>query len=310
MTQRPSNPSSPEAPEAPDAGPRGVNIPVTESILAAIDQEIACLDGLAELSDQRYHETHDEFEAHSNQRALIVEWFERWADAALWPSKRRADVLSVGCGGGTMDLRIAEVFARHSHALGLAGVDPNPLHTKAFAECFADRAAEVTVATTVFEQYETAHHFDVIHFVHCLYYFEHLQPTIERGMRLLKPGGSLIFLLAPNGKLNALADRLWRKQWSRSAWYSEDVLPLLLRSIGGSVQHEQINARVDVARCLDPDDEVGRRVLDFIVQADTSRLSSRLQSLLRSYLDSIAASESGRRLAPHPVDAIAFQRDE
>lgn len=281
----------------------------TRSILAAIDHEISLLSGLDELTDERYHETHDEFEDHSNQRSLILEWFERWANAEFGTDKRRADVLSVGCGGGTMDLRIADVFARHSRSLGLAGVDPNPLHTKAFAECFADRAAEVTVATSGFEEYETDHHFDAIHFVHCLYYFEHLQSAIEQGMRLLKPGGWLIVLLAPNDQLNGIADRLWRKQWNRSAWYSDDVLPVM-QSVAENVQHERIHAQVDVTRCLDPEDEVGRRVLDFIAQADTSRFAPALQKLLRSYLESIAKEENGRRLAPHPVDALAVRREE
>lgn len=277
-----------------------------KAILDEIDREIDRIDTLPELTDERYQETHDDFEDMSDQRSLILDWFERWADEALWPSHRRADVLSVGCGGGTMDVRIADVFSRHSDSLGLAGVDPNPLHTKAFADCFADRAAEVTVATCPFEQYETDHHFDVIHFLHCLYYFEELETPLRKAVQLLRPGGWMIVFIAPNESLNALAHRLWNKQWNRSAWYSDDVLAMM-NTLGGTVRHEHINAWVDVSSCLDPQDERGRGILDFIVQTDTNHLTQKLQGLLRSYLEAISRADGSRRLAPHPVDAIALQ---
>lgn len=278
-----------------------------ESILEAIDREIALIDHLPELSDERYHESHDDFEVESNQRGLIFGWFERWADEALHANDRRVDVLSIGCGGGTMDVRIAEVFARHSDSLGLAAVDPNPLHTKAFASCFADRAAEVTVSTCPFQAYQSDRRFDVIHFIHCLYYFEQLDAALLQAVNMLRPGGWLIVMLAPNGHLNSLADRLWRKQWGRSAWYSDDALPLM-NSFEGTVQHERIDALVDVTACLDAGSEHGRRVLDFIVQAETSRLSPELQAMLRAHLHAISRVDGNRRLAPHPVDAIALQR--
>lgn len=279
----------------------------SEAILEDIDRRIAGLETLAELSDERYHATHDDFEAASNQRELIIHWLERWADSVEWPAGRRCDVLSVGCGGGTMDARIADVFSRHADSLGLAGVDPNPQHTKAFAECFADRADQVTVATSTFENFRTTQRFDVIHFVHCLYYFEALTPALERAMSLLKPGGWLLVLQAPNEALNGLADRLWRKQWSRSAWYSDDVLPLA-EALGGNLHHERIEATVDVTACLDPDDPRGGQLLDFIAQTETGHLDPALQSSLRDNLGAISTARSGRRMAPHPVDAIAVQR--
>jgi len=287
----------------------GMNAADPETILDAIDRELGRIDHLPELSDERYHESHDDFEAESNQRELILGWFERWADASLQRNDGRVDVLSVGCGGGTIDMRLADVFARHSDSLGLAGVDPNPLHTRAFATCFADRAAEVTVATCPFEAYRSDHRFDVIHFIHCLYYFEQLELALDRAVEMLRPRGWLIVMLAPNGDLNSLADRLWRKQWGRAAWYSADVRPLM-QTFGGTVRHKRLDAMLDVAACLDADSEHGRRVLDFIVQADTSRLSPDLQALLRSHLAVISQVDGDRRLAPHPVDVIALQRRE
>lgn len=273
-----------------------------QTLLREIDHELMQLDHLPELSDHRYHETHDTFEAVSNQRAMILEWLDGWAAASL--EVERAEVLSVGCGGGTMDLQIAETLMDHCGSLALAGVDPNPLHTRAFADCFADRVAEVTVATSPFEEYETDHRFDVIHFIHCLYYFEDLEKSLPRALAMLKPSGKMLVLNAPNGLLNQLAHRIWKRQWNRAAWYTEDILRVVRRS-ERSVQVDRLDAWADVTSSLDESSEHGRLVLDFIVQAETSKLSARLQELLRDYLDAIAKSEDGRRLAPHPVDAIA-----
>ncbi len=218
------------------------------------------------------------------------------------------DVLSVGCGGGTMDRRIADVFAQHTNSLHLVGVDPNPLHTEAFIECFADQPAEASAVTTLFEDYESDRRFDVIHFVHCLYYFEHIEPSLSRAISLLKPGGWLLVLQAPNESLNGLADRIWRKQWNRRAWFSNDVLATL-HGMELDAGLERLDATVDVTSCLDDQNEHGRRLLDFIAQVETAALPSGLQSLLHEYLDVISQSPGcdGHRHAPHPVDVIAFR---
>ena len=263
------------------------------------------------MSDERYHATHDTFEEASNQRSLILEWFERWADQAL-ATMDHLHVLSVGCGGGTMDMQLADLFARHCRTLSLAAVDPNPLHTRAFAECFADRVAEVTVATSPFETCEIDHPFDVIHFIHCLYYIEDLDAALDKAIGLLRPGGSLIVLNAPREALNHLAHRLWRKQWNRTAWYSDDILAALEKR-GGTIEHQRIEAQLDVSTCRDPADEHGRCLLDFTAQVDSRLLEEPLQKLLHEYLLGIAQSggdggNDDRAFAPHPVDGIVFRR--
>lgn len=205
-----------------------------------------------------------------------------------------------------MDLKIAEVFSRYSTSLRLAGVDPNPVHTAAFASLFSNHKIKVSVSTCQFEDYKTDQDFDVIHFAHCLYYFEKLLPSLQKAIQLLKPDGCLLVLLAPLESLNALADRLWRKQWSRSAWYSHDVMTTV-SELGTVLQHERINAWIDITSCLNANDKRGQAILDFIAQIDTSRLTANFQELLCEYLYTITERHSDRYLAPHPVDAFIVQ---
>ena len=275
----------------------------TQAALREVDAHIDGMDVIEELTDARYHHTHELFEGASNQRALILDWLGNWADNASWPDDRPTDVLTVGCGGGVMDHRIARVFADHAAGLKLAGVDPNPRHTRAFLDIFDDADVEATATTSGFEDYETDQRFDVIHFIHCLYYFEELAPALERALHRLRPGGTLIIMQAPNDDLNNLADRLWQKQWDRQAWYSDDIRAWLEKN-GHAYHLDRLDARVDITRCLDPEDKEGTAILDFIAQTDTRELSPDFRSSLRESLDAIAIRDGDRLYAEHPVDAI------
>lgn len=268
------------------------------------------LDGLSslkELDDARYHETHERFEGASNQRSLILDWLGALADRTTFPTERATRMLSAGCGGGVMDRRITRVIRDHVDSLSLVGVDPNPEHTEAFQRQFAKEGFEVEVFTGMFEDYDSQGSFDLIHFVHCLYYFEHIEPELRKAVDMLTPGGALIVLQAPNEALNHLADRVWRKQFDQSAWYSDDVMAVL-SALAVDLETQRINAEVDVTPCFDPADPAGIDILDFIVQADTRQFSEAFQSSLRESLRQVCRAHDGRLMCKHPVDAIVARK--
>lgn len=281
----------------------------TSGIRARIDAHLDDIGQLEELNDERYHSTHERFEAASNQRTLIIEWLGDFADRSAFPDARPTRLLSVGCGGGVMDQRITDVFASHAASLSLVGVDPNPQHTDAFEKLFASEGFEVEAFTGPFQDYRTETAFDVIHFVHCLYYFEHIAPELRKAFDMLAPGGSLVILQAPNDDLNHLADRVWKKQFDQPAWYSDDVFAAL-QALGLQTRTTRLDAHVDVTECFDPDNPLGAEILDFIVQADTGKFSPAFQSELRESLRSICRERGGRLLAEHPVDAIVVEKPQ
>ena len=279
-----------------------------EELRERVDNQLDDFDSLEELSDVRYHETHERFEAASNQRALILDWLEDFADRNVFPQNRRMHLLSVGCGGGVMDRRITRIFAEHVSGLSLVGVDPNPEHTRAFRQQFADQGFDTDAFTGLFEDFESDVAFDIIHFVHCLYYFEHIEPELDNAFRMLAPGGAMIVLQAPNKALNHLADRIWKKQFDQSAWYSDDVAAALER-LNIDFRVHRIDAEVDVTECFRTGSRTGVDILDFIVQADTRQFSDALQSSLRDSLRSICRQQGRRLLCSHPVDAIVARRE-
>src|SRR6056297_1307185 len=265
------------------------------------------LTSLRELSDARYHATHETFESASNQRELILEWLGALARRLDLPSRGHARLLSVGCGGGVMDLRVARVFSDHVDAVSLVGVDPNPEHTRAFQSQLSGEGFDVDVFTSGFEDFETSRTFDVVHFIHCLYYFDHIGPELRKAVDVLSPDGALVVLQAPNEALNHLADRVWKKQFDQSAWFSDDVVSTLT-TMDIDLQLERLDAEVDVTDCFDSNSETGMDMLDFIVQAETRKLSSAFQASLLESLRSICRQQGNRLLCRHPVDAIVARK--
>lgn len=272
-----------------------------------IDEHLDDLGAPEELNDSHYHAAHERFESSSNQRTLILDWLEDLAHRTDFPVDRETRVLSVGCGGGVMDRRIAKIFSDHVDRLTLTGVDPNPEHTRAFERGFANAGIEVEAFTGMFEDYASDHRFDVIHFVHCLYYFEHIEPELNKAFEMLAPGGVLVVLQAPNEALNHLADRVWKKQFDQAAWYSDDVRAAL-SGLDIPYRVHRIEAEVDVTDCFDPASDHGTEVLDFIVQADTTRFSAAFQQSVRDSLRAVCRRQGRRVLCAHPVDAIVARR--
>lgn len=278
-----------------------------QDIRRQIDRHLDEIGELEELSDARYHVTHERFERASNQRSLIIDWLRHVADATTFPPHRPTRMLSVGCGGGVMDQRITNVFAGYVDALTLAGVDPNPEHTRTFESLFADKGFAVNVFNGLFEDYRPGITFDVVHFVHCLYYFEHIGPELRSAAEMLAPGGIMIVLQAPNEDLNHLADRVWKKQFDQSAWYSDDVLAAL-EPLGLDTRMQRLAAHVDVTECFEAGNPAGVEILDFIVQAETQKFSPAFQARLRESLRAICHVHGNRLLAEHPVDAIVSRK--
>lgn len=278
-----------------------------EDLRVRIDDHFDNLSSLEELSDRRYHATHETFESASNQRTLIIEWLTALAKKRSLQNRQSAEMLSVGCGGGVMDLQVAGAFAEHATALSLVGVDPNPEHTRAFERQLSGEGFAVEAVTSGFEDFQSGRQYDVIHFIHCLYYFEHIEPELRKAVEMLNDSGVLVVLQAPNEALNHLADRVWKKQFERSAWYSDDVIATL-EAMDVDVQVQRLDAEVDVTDCFDRDSDSGREILDFIVQADTRTLSKPFQASLLESLRSICRRQGKRLLCSHPVDAIIAKK--
>ncbi len=254
------------------------------------------LDGLA---PHTYARDHAAFEALSDQRSLIADWLvDRLASTRAGP----LSVLAVGCGDGELDAMVAErLLAGDPDRCGLryVGVEPFAASARKFREHLgrinSDRLSFETVVAP-FAEASLDETFDVVTFVHSMYYVPDVAEAARAACAMLRPGGQAIVLNAPKGALNLLAGLLAPTIEGHRQWFSDDVHEALTWSGLDLTVAAPIEAVVDLTDASDG-------VLDFTVQA---RLTPDLRGLVRRYLRSISLVP-GRSEVGHPVDAYVVQ---
>ena len=215
-------------------------------------------------------------------------------------------MLSAGCGDGTLDAPLADALAdaRPPRPVRYVGVDPYAGSTGAFAAALRDlgRASLTTeVHTVTFEELRVTGEFDIVTFVHSMYYVRDVAQTLRTAYALLRPGGELLVLSAPRAELNALVEVLAPPVEGHEQWFSDDVAVGLEQAGLSAEAPFTLQAGFDA-------DAASDEVLDFAVQA---RLTPELRPLVRAYLDAVAVpdpeSGAGWRV-PHPVDVYRVVR--
>ena len=249
---------------------------------------------LPALDPASYARDHAAFESLSDQRGLIADHLAaRLAEMRDGPLA----ILSVGCGDGSLDATLAEgvLAAVPDRPVRYVGIDPWEGSAARFAEQMADLDApglSVDVHVTSFADAQVDELFDVVVFVHSMYYVADLGTVLRAALALLRPGGELWVLNAPKAALNALVDVLAPSQENHPQWFSADVGEAFADV--GIILEEAVtlDALVDLVATSD-------EVLDFAVQA---RLTPELRGPVRAYLRAVAVpGVDGALRVPHPV---------
>lgn len=252
---------------------------------------------LASLEPDFYARDHAAFERLSDQRGLIA---EHLADRLATMGDGPISVLSVGCGDGSLDVRLAEglVLAVPGRQVRYVGIEPWSGSAELFtAEMAALGADELSVDVHVasFGDARVDETFDVVVFVHSIYYVADVGETLRGALDLVRPGGVLWVLNAPRAALNQLVDVLAPPREGHRQWFSADVEKAFAESGIDLEEVVTLDALVDLASASDG-------VLDFAVQA---RLTPELRGPVRAYLDAVSVPGlHGGPQVPHPVDVF------
>lgn len=261
-------------------------------LLAELRAARAGAPALPGLPPATYARGHAAFELLSDQRRLIT---EHLSDRLLRRPAGPVSVLSAGCGDGTLDAQLAAALcdAEPGRAVRYVGVDPYAASIAAFARALGDldrEGLDVETHTSAFDDAPLGPDavFDVVTFVHSMYYVPDVARTLRAAYALLRPGGELLVLSAPRAELNALVEVLAPPIAGHEQWFSDDVELGLLEAGLHADAPLTLDARWDAASA---DDDV----LDFAVQA---LLTDDLRPTVRAYLDAVAVDAR----VPHPVD--------
>jgi len=272
-----------------------------------IRQELALLNEVTPLEGQRYATCLHTYEAASNQRELIVDWFTDHVIPQL--STDGASFLSVGCGAGDLDEKILAAGKEHASSVSYVGLEPDSRQCERFISRMVfdnDRNIRVEAHNTCFERFTEQRRFDLVLMVHSLYYMDDAELALENALNLVNESGRLVILIAANDTLNELSSSFWELENGGSTWFSED-LSTHLENLGVTFQRQRIEATLDITSCCEPDSEQGNRIADFLAQVPTGELPLRLRRMIFSYIEATSHRDGNMRWLPHNVDAYIIE---
>lgn len=252
-----------------------------------------------ELDPEAYARGHRHFEQRSDQRALIIAWLQQRLGARS--GAPALSVLSVGCGDGSVDAPLAAALpGRRGAGRDWTGVDPHGPSVAGFLsrfEALPAPAPGVRGHVCRFADLPVGPSYDVVTFVHSLYYVDDLDATLTDALGRLAPGGELLVLHAPLGTLNQLTADFAPPVAGHPQPWSHEVEESLAR-IPVDVGRTELSATVDLTGIGD----AHPALLEFVVQAslDTAGRSAALAGLA-----AIATPGRGLRV-PHPVTAYCI----
>lgn len=288
--------------------------PLASALLDVIRDALAVHGPLEGLDPATYARGHAAFEACSDQRRRIIAFLsERLAARG---TERDVRVLSVGCGDGSVDAAVADsLLSDRFRAVRYVGVEPFAGSAASFRSLMSELPMselpmseldeprlETHVHVATFEQALAEgladERFDVVTFVHSMYYVPDVATTVRAAHRLLRPGGELLVLSAPRGVLNHLAGALAPSIDGHHQWFSDDVARGMAEAGFDPTPLTTLDARVDLT-------EADRDVLDFTVQAT---LTDEVLPLVTAYLAEVALTPD-TLVVPHPVDVYHVAGD-
>ena len=276
-----------------------------DSLLKRLEDALADLDEVPLLDSERYSATHAVFESRSDQRQRIIDWLLA-RTSSVESAERPVRVLGIGCGAGEVDVAVARGLGSDAETLEYVGVDPNRSQADSFKEAFAEAelpGVRVEVEIGPFEDFRSAEDFDLVHFVHSLYYMPDPAEALKRARSSLAADGKLIFVHAPLEELNDLAVRFYDKNYERPTLFANDF-SRLLESWNWSFERTRLEARIDVTPFIEDEPGSGAALRDFIVQVDVASLPPSVRELVESYLRLISFRSGDRSFISHPVDAF------
>jgi SAM-dependent methyltransferase len=279
--------------------------PGTAPLLELLEQAVDRVDRVRGLSPDRYATTHAAYEAASDQRGKVHAWLgDEVPKLVTHVTDRPVAVLGVGVGDGSVDGPLAARLAADERAVTYHGVEPHRPSLERFRarlRGLGRPGLHVTTSTSDFGAFTDGGTFDVVHFVHSLYYVRNVGDAIDQALALLRPGGSLVALTSPREPLSVLASLL-APQTAHPQWFAETVgVELAARDL--PTVTATIDGRLDLSALRRDPQGLGEQVLDFLIQARSIDLAPDVRALVDAHLDDIALAGEPS-IVPHPLTAV------
>ncbi|WP_129632196.1 class I SAM-dependent methyltransferase [Candidatus Oscillochloris fontis] len=223
-------------------------------------------------------------------------------------SANNLHVLGFGVGDGEFDVQIIAALraAFPTTTINYIAVEPNTAQLQRFAERMRTEAVQLTQHPLQAEEYTVEGEFDLIHYIHALYHMPGSEARLLRdALAGLRPGGKLLIALSSErGGIYQLMGQFWERidySFFTTGLFGQESLRATLAEIGVPYTAEIYpDVAIDVGPCFDPDSDLGRHLLNFLLQAAIDQAPEDLRQDVLDALDALAPNIDGRRLLSHP----------
>lgn len=189
--------------------------------------------------------------------------------------------LSVGSGRGDLDLEWNQVLSRYVSQDRYDCLEPNSDHLsylennlKRMKELHPDLKGQVITSTM--ETYEGEQLYDLIHFVHCVHWFQNPVNSLKKALKMLRPGGILYIVVQSEKGIPQLYHHVQSLHPSGLGQLTAEDLSALLSESDLDHKLEYFDAQIDVRDCL-AQNEHGFDVLSFLLNTQFRNLEDRKQ---------------------------------
>lgn len=224
-----------------------------------------------------YCGAHALFRSCTNEESMIVNWLSEWIMAHPLEncSSRSPAILSIGCGDGSIDTHVSQYLSKnrpYQSPLTYVGIEPNTVSSSIFLRRINSIGS--VAATVIVEQWPqcstklVGQQFDFILFVHSLYYMVDINEALVQALRLLRPHGQLIILIAPHEGLSKMTAQLMSLQRGNSPlWWAETVEAVIHTNQYAIKNSAVLNCQLNLSICRDETSLEGKAILDFLAFA-------------------------------------------
>ncbi|XP_078000616.1 histamine N-methyltransferase-like [Glandiceps talaboti] len=229
-------------------------------------------------------------------------------DPSFRPEKE-IRILSIGSGSGDIDKFIINALTAIHPKIICSVVEPMKVAVANYKEMVTSHKAEwsgvefkyyIQTIEKYLDDNQDDHsrrceHYDVIHAIHCVYYFEKRDGTFRDLYSRLHKNGVMLIRISGGGfaKSKVYINRIRKLAYTGVA----DMEEILLKEIpSDATEIKTTKADVIVTECFNEDSDEGNQLLDFITQISKFRKSmpQEIVQMYMKYLKSECVEKEGR----------------
>ncbi len=268
---------------------------------------------LVKLNEQEYMEGLIAYRSQHNEQEMILEATFK-AIEKHESLQENYSILSIGCGSGIFEQAFLTKLLELNKSIHFVGVDPNKVECVKIQE-WCQKLSTLKpdkfgfeIHPVTLEEFEPLQTFDIILLIHTFSYFSEIKSSVEKVYELIGEEGIAIVAINLKTVISEPYYYVNQQFYQRQRFYSDDLYKVLSEQ-NISFHQEIIDSPVNITKCFQKDSQLGKYLLDFIVDANTTYFSpSQLQCLLDYFSSNSQKLEGGEIMIPNSVSFYSFQK--